>query len=169
MCQGEMRLPNLIGALSVAVDDRVNKAFAGVTALGGEAPAAIIQIGQMPNLTISNLSRILGLSHSATVRIVSKLLEGGLLVKDRQDGDARNISLNLTTKGAALMSSLLSTRLNIIASIADTLPASKKAELEDLLAMLLGGFAKTHDDAVRICRLCDEQACPQDACPVVAN
>ena len=61
---------NLLGALSLAVTDRVAAALEAKLGVGANAGPALLSIGTRQGESIDELSRVLGLTHSATVRIV---------------------------------------------------------------------------------------------------
>jgi MarR family transcriptional repressor of emrRAB len=92
-------ITNLLGALSLAVMDRIEQGARDVIGHAGETPAALIVIGYGP-ITNDKLRRILGLSHSGTVRLVDRLVSDRL-VERRPGKDGREVALHLTAKGAA--------------------------------------------------------------------
>ena len=159
------RVENLAGAFSVAVTDRVNAAAEDIVGMGGEAPAAIIQIGTMPGLTITTLGTALGLTHSATVRVVAKLELHKLVRKARGD-DAREVRVTLSPTGERMMKKLLAARDTALHKILKPLVLADRIELERLLELVLRRVPMDEDEAFRICRMCDESCCPQDSCPV---
>ncbi len=161
----EARLQNFLGALATAVTDRLGAANERLAEFGGEAAAAVVQIGTVPNLTILMLSKALGLSHSATTRVVSKLALRGLVLKaDGRDG--REVALKLTDEGTALMERILVSRTAALSEFLSVLTKEEQLRLEDAFARMLGNAPRDEAEALRICRLCDERACPQDICPV---
>ncbi len=58
------------------------------------AAAALVQIEGEPGCSIELVAGRIGLTHSATVRVVDKLAERGLVEKDRARKDARAQSLS---------------------------------------------------------------------------
>jgi MarR family transcriptional regulator, negative regulator of the multidrug operon emrRAB len=159
------RLENLAGALSAAITDRVNDAAEKVAGMGGEAPAAIVQIGTMPNLTITTLGAALGLTHSATVRVVAKL-ERAKLVRKQRGEDAREVCVTLTASGERMMRKILGARDNVIGKIMKPLSVDERSGLTGLLETVLRRVAGDDDEAMRICRMCDENCCRGEGCPV---
>ena len=68
------RLTNLVGAWSLAVADRVTAAAAAAAGRGGQAPAALVALHEFADgSTIDHLRQVLGISHSATVRLIDGL------------------------------------------------------------------------------------------------
>ena len=84
----ETGIANLLGALSLAVMDRIEQSAREVIGRGGETPAALVVIGYGQGMTNDKLRRILGLSHSGTVRLVDRLVSDRL-VERRPGKDGR--------------------------------------------------------------------------------
>jgi MarR family transcriptional regulator, negative regulator of the multidrug operon emrRAB len=162
-----LRLENMTGALSLAVTDRVNAAAIDQLGMGGEAPAAIVQIGSNPGLTITALGATLGLTHSATVRVVSKLERSKYARKARGD-DAREVCVTLTPSGEKLLGRILTARETVIAKILKPLDEAQRKTFAELLTLILDRAPRDEADAQRICRMCDTQACGSETCPVEA-
>jgi MarR family transcriptional repressor of emrRAB len=59
----ETKIANWLGALSLAVMDRIEQGAREVVGRGGETPAALVVIGYGQGMTNDKLRRILGLSH----------------------------------------------------------------------------------------------------------
>lgn len=160
------RLANLLGVLSLAVADQMTEAMTGVADQGGGAPAALVQIADHPRLTIEELRRRIGLSHSATVRLIDRLAARGLILRDRNQQDARAAGLRLTRQGEAAARAVLAARGQVTASIVGRLPPDRQRELESLLDEMLARIPATSEDGTLLCRLCCLRDCPADRCPV---
>ena len=112
------------------------------------------------------LSRTLGRSHSATVR-----LAGGLrrdeLVERQPGGDARSVALALTPAGAAAAGAVRRSRAAALDALVTALSGPEVARLEPLLERLLAASAADADSRRRTCRLCEESRCENGRrCPV---
>src|ERR671915_1421545 len=95
------REANLLGAVSLAVSDRVRAAAERGAAQGGSAPAALVSLaGYLDGSPIDTVRSPLRLSHSATVRLVDRLVEGGL-ARRREGPDRRSVAVELTPAGRA--------------------------------------------------------------------
>ena len=164
----DARLENLLGALGFAISDRVNAATQGLLGFGGEAAAAIVQIGTTPGMTILVLSRAIDLSHSATTRIVAKLVQQGFLAK-REGTDGREVLLHLSETGQSVMTQILASRQAEIARLLSALGPDDRRHLERLVDTMLSGAPRDDSEALQICRLCNEAVCPQDTCPVTPH
>jgi DNA-binding MarR family transcriptional regulator len=117
--------------------------------------------------TIEELSRALGLSHSATVRLVDKLERSGMLER-RPGRDARSLALVATDQGAQIASGIQRARIEAVSELLTPLNAQERDELARLHEKLLAGVVAAGEPRGRICRLCDAAACghEQGRCPV---
>jgi MarR family transcriptional repressor of emrRAB len=162
----EPEIANLLGALSLAVMDRIEQGARDIIGRSGETPAALIVIGYGPGMTNDRLRRILGLSHSGTVRLVDRLVSDRL-VERRPAADGREVALHLTTKGAATRKDLLASRISAVTSLVDVLSSSEKKQLGALLHEVLARQNTSEMDRFAICRMCDDRVCPN--CPLPTN
>lgn len=158
----EPEIANLLGALSLAVMDQIEQGARDVIGRAGETPAALIVIGYGP-ITNDKLRRILGLSHSGTVRLVDRLVSDRL-VERRSGKDDREIALHLTAKGAASRKELLSSRISAVASFLDVLSPSERKRLRELIRDVLARQDTSEIDRFTICRMCDNAVCSN--CPL---
>jgi MarR family transcriptional regulator, negative regulator of the multidrug operon emrRAB len=151
------RVANMLGGLSVAIGDAV---------AAGSREAALVALDSHPGRTVSHLSRALGRSHSATVRLLDGL-ERDRLVRRGQGADARSIRLELTAAGHAAATAVRSGRARTLDGLVDALSEKDVARLEPLLERLLAAGAVDADSRWRTCRLCEEPRCETDnSCPV---
>jgi DNA-binding MarR family transcriptional regulator len=147
----------MLGGLSVAVGDAV---------AAGSREAALVALDGHPARTVGQLSRALGRSHSATVRLVDGLERDGLVTR-RPGPDARSIVLELTDDGAARARQVRADRARVLDGLVDALSAAEVAALEPLFERLLAASAVDADSRWRICRLCEEPRCERGhRCPV---
>lgn len=168
---------NVLGALSLVVADRMNAAVEATTALGPSAPAALTALYEfLDGGTVTQLSSVLGLTHSGTVRLVDRLSVEGLVERGGAH-DGRAVSVVLTRSGRRMAKRVLQAREK---SLDDALAALTPAEIEDLattLDTMLAAvtLARAQERSTRtdrqppwLCRLCDLEACGRDEgrCPV---
>jgi MarR family transcriptional repressor of emrRAB len=162
----ETRIANLLGALSLAVMDRIEQGAREVVGRGGETPAALIVIGYGQGMTNDKLRRILDLSHSGTVRLVDRLVSDQL-VERRPGKDGREVALYLTASGAAARHDLLASRISTVGSLLDVLSPTEAKQLGTLLRELLARQDTSEMDRFTICRMCDDRVCTN--CPLPTN
>ncbi|UEX77642.1 MarR family winged helix-turn-helix transcriptional regulator [Sediminicurvatus halobius] len=159
------RTANLLGALALALADSMSQEAETRAAHGAAAPAAIVSVGVAPGCSIDALARTIGLSHSATVRIVDRLAADGL-VERRGGADRRAVGLHLTRRGVARRRAILKGRAEILTRALGPLSEEDRAALTAHLETILGAFTRDRRHADHICRLCDEDVCPHERCPV---
>jgi MarR family transcriptional regulator, negative regulator of the multidrug operon emrRAB len=125
-----------------------------------------VQIADHPGLTIEELRRRIGLSHSTVVRLLDRLAARGLVRRDRNQQDARTAGLRLTGQGQALARSVLAARKEVTAAITTRLTPDRQRDLESLLDDMLADLPVTPGHASLLCRVCCLRECPADRCPV---
>jgi DNA-binding MarR family transcriptional regulator len=159
------RTANLLGALALALSDRMTEEAETRAEHGAAAPAALVSVGADPGLSVGALAQIIGITHSATVRLVDRLAGDGLM--ERCAGvDGRSVGLRLTRRGAARRRAILNGRQQVLSQALATLPEDGRAALTPLIETLLGAMTADRRQADHICRLCDEDVCPEAICPV---
>ena len=162
------REANLLGAISLAVNERVDDAVRLAAAHGGAAPAALVALATfLDGSSLDVMRRPLGLSHSAAVRLADRL-EGAGLVRREPGADGRSVSIRLTPGGAALATEIRAAREAALEEVLAPLSAAERSALTELHEKLLAGITGGRADAGHICRLCDADACGHELgrCPV---
>jgi DNA-binding MarR family transcriptional regulator len=160
------RTTNLLGAVGLAVADRIESAARGILSHAGETPAAMVVIGYGLGPSNDQLRRILGLSHPGTVRLVDRLVADGL-VERRQGRDKRAIALHLTGQGKVLREELLLGRLAAIRPLLAPLADEEQNTFAALLHKILASMETTDAERCTLCRLCDNRVC--NDCPIPAD
>lgn len=159
------RSANLLGALSVAVADRVEATVTRSATENTSSSAALKLIGSFPGCSNFELSRGLKLSHPATVRLLDKLDRQGLV--DRRTGvDRRSVALHLTPAGQTRITAVIHRRRDVLLDLVVRLSDQQRRWLDDIAASLLHHLTISPWEAGYICRLCEETDCIQDTCPV---
>jgi len=157
---------NLLGTLSLAVAGRMETAVA--SQLGPSAPAALSALeGYLGGEPIDALRQVLALTHSGAVRLVDRLVEAGLAER-RPGPDARTVAVALTPTGRVAAEGVREGRAAALEEALAVLSADERATLSGLHEKLLAGLTGDRASALRICRLCDVDACGHDrgTCPV---
>ena len=159
------RTANLLGALVLALGDELGAATTEGAGHGAAFPAAIVTVGANPGWTIERLRRALGLSHSGTVRLLDRLEAEGI-VERRAGQDGRSVALSLTTAGRRSYNRILQARRSAMSSALASLSGAERGQLIRITEKLLHGLTRDLEHSDHICRLCEEDVCPQDSCPV---
>jgi DNA-binding MarR family transcriptional regulator len=159
---------NLLGAVSLAVADRVRAAAERGAAQGASAPAALVSLaGYLDGSPIDAVRSPLRLTHSATVRLVDRLVAAGL-ARRREGADRRSVAVELTPAGHAAAAAAVNARAETLEAALADLDSAERAELARLHAKVLGTLTDGRATAGHICRLCDSHACGHEEgrCPV---
>ena len=161
----DAQITNLLGALSLSLADAQATAARRASGLSTSACAALVTLGAHAGLAIGDLAKVLGLTHSVTVRTVEALVAAGL-VERRQGADRRQVLLGLTPTGARSRAAILEARDAVLAAALAPLEPDERSRLGGLIARVLADLTHGRREADHICRLCDENVCPGDTCPV---
>ena len=161
----KLRTANLLGALAGEIAGRIERHGKAHPNETSSAAAALNVIGFYEGCSNGALSRALGLSHTATVRLVDKLEAGGLVLSET-GVDRRSVALRLTDLGRERARGALHERCMLLGDYIDFLTPEQRHQLDDIAETLLRSMVKAAQDADHICRLCDGAECPPDRCPV---
>jgi MarR family transcriptional regulator, negative regulator of the multidrug operon emrRAB len=165
----DARAANVLGALGLALADRLEEAVAAPFGRSG-AEALVTLHERDAGIAIDGLARIVGLTHSGTVRLVDRLAGDGV-VERRRGRDQRTAALFLTPQGRRAARRLLRERELAMRRALALLTAGEQDALVEIGAKLLAGLADVPEAARRLCRLCAVGACGRErgACPVEAS
>jgi DNA-binding MarR family transcriptional regulator len=172
MSSSEIRLShtgNLLGALTVALADRMGDAIKGAAG-GPETAAAVLSSLEdfLQEPSIGRVQEVLGLTPSGTVRLVDRLEDLGLVARSAgENGRIRRVSL--TNSGRRVAEAVRAERARVLESALAPLSRSERHELDSLLAKVLAGLRRPPGATRWTCRLCDTGACgrARGLCPFV--
>jgi DNA-binding MarR family transcriptional regulator len=162
-----VRNRNVFGAFALMVGDNIVAAASTFAPAGGPTAAALVLLDREPGLSIRTLAAGVGLSHAGTVRLVDRLVSGGLVERRGHATDRRTRSLHLTATGQKASAKVLNARDEVIARALSTLTAGEAATLNSLSQRVLRACLRDLDHAYNICRLCGYATCSD--CPVEAE
>jgi len=157
---------NILGALSVLIQDRVEGAWQSSLDLSPMAAAALVMIDVYPSSSIERVATGIGLTHSATVRVIDKLAERGLVEKDRARQDARAQSLKLSKAGKRVLEQLHEARNRVTDELLSGLPAAQRNALDEAISAILHRCVEPGPEGDITCRTCDDRRCTPDICPI---
>jgi DNA-binding MarR family transcriptional regulator len=109
----------------------------GTLDLGFTQLAALYAVAGAQTVTIADLAEMLARSPSATSRVVTGLVERGLLARDEEVADRRQRVLALTPAGQALIATIDHARADQFLAIVRQLPLAERA----LVAMGVAALA----------------------------
>jgi DNA-binding MarR family transcriptional regulator len=163
---GRQHTANILGALALLIQDRVESAWHAELDLSPMAAAALVQIDNEPGASIELIASHIGLTHSATVRVIDRLAERGLVEKDRARKDARAQSLRLSKAGKRTAERLHAARNRVTDGLLAGLDPVQRQALEGAISAILHRCVQPGREADVTCRVCDDRRCTPDICPI---
>jgi MarR family transcriptional regulator, negative regulator of the multidrug operon emrRAB len=161
VCVSHAHEVNVFGALALEVADRVQNAG---NPHGASVSSALTALhGLAGGRSIDVLARTVGLTHSGAVRLVDRLVAGGLAER-RVGADGRAVALQLTPAGRRAARRVLAQREASIEQMLAPLTSTERETLARLHERLLDQLTLSQQERRRVCRLCDVDACGR-ACP----
>jgi DNA-binding MarR family transcriptional regulator len=169
------RAANVLGALSLALVDRVHGAVAQVGVEGETSAAALSTLHHFLDApTIGRLRDVVGRTSPATVRMVDRLVAEGY-ARRRPGEDARASHVVLTPAGRNLARRVSAARAAVLGEALGTLTPTERATFAALLDRVLETMVEAklkrrvgeREPSGWTCRLCDPGACRRDRgeCP----
>lgn len=160
---------NVVGAMVVALGDRIRDATEEAAGMSGAMPAALASLHEWAGgRTVETLAGGLRLSHSRTVRVIDRLEDDGLATRERDPANGRNVLIRLTPAGERTGAAVLAARDAALGDALGALTAPDLRALAELAERVLGGVTTGRRSARSICRLCESDACGhhEGRCPV---
>ena len=160
---------NVVGALVVALGDRMRDAAEEAAGMRGAFPAALVALHEWAGgRTIETLAGGLRLSHSRTVRVIDRLEAAGLATRSPDPADGRGVLVALTPAGRRAGQHVLEARATALETALRSLGDGHRRELAALAERLLADATTGRRAARALCRLCDAHACGhhEGRCPV---
>lgn len=130
-----------------------------LVAVSAESVAAVEDVVTLPQLrvlvlvasrTAPNLGAVatgLGMHPSGATRAVDRLVAAGLLDRSDDPTDRRNLVLELTEAGRALVDKVMDQRRGAIAAILDRMPAGRRRSLVPVMRAFAEAGGETDDKA----------------------
>jgi MarR family transcriptional regulator, negative regulator of the multidrug operon emrRAB len=150
---------DLLGAAALAISAAVWAAYR----MEPTEAAALNVVMAEQGISITRLSRILGLSHSATVRVADRLERGGLVTRSPA-GHGRTVALTGTRHGKRLARQSAARRIRVLEHATSGLTPAERKSLIKLLAAVVRQLATSQEQIGQVCRLCDQRRCLQRGC-----
>jgi DNA-binding MarR family transcriptional regulator len=162
------RAGNLLGALALAVTDRMADAVSAAAGRADSAPAALAALLHfLDRPSVDLLRRVLGLTSSGTVRLLDRLADSGY-VQRWPGADGRSTVISLTEQGRAAARRVAEARASVLADALAPLTPQERADFDRLVGKLLVGMMREPGAVRWTCRLCDTGLCrgSQGGCPI---
>jgi DNA-binding MarR family transcriptional regulator len=160
---------NVVGALALALGDRLRDATEESAAMSGPLPAALASLREWAGgRTVDTLAGGLRLSHSRTVRVIDRLEAEGLAARERDPADGRSVLVRLTPAGERAGAAVLAAREAALTAALRGLAPADRHRLAELAEQVLAELTTGRRSARATCRLCDGAACGhhEGRCPV---
>ncbi len=155
---------DVVGACAVGLADAIWE----VQGRDRSDAAALGLIHDRPGISIEEVARQVGLTHSATVRLVDRLEEASLARRSAV-GPGRRVGLSLTGKGGKAVSSSRRARHAVLSLAIRELDAESVRLLKELARRIVTNIADDQPEIDRACRLCNQLACFAVGCPLPAS
>ena len=156
---------NILGTLALTVGDRVGIGTERAAGYGANAPAALVTLLWYPDRPITQLALRLRISHPGAVQLSERLESAGLV--DRFPGaDGRTRLLSLTPEGERTAQAVLAERRAVLVRAIEAVDDAALPVLVEAVGVMLDALTDTLLTSEYMCRLCDEQSCPDERCPV---
>jgi len=176
----EARLVNLVGAAALGLGDAIGADAAAAAGLDATAATALVTLLDLARGgSIRSVSRLIGISHSGTVRLANRMVDEGLIAR-RPGHDGRTLAVTLTRRGRALAQRLRAERAAAVTTALDGLTAEDRLQLASICEVMIGNLVTARLAARRqdrdpvggaLCRLCDPIACGRAVghCPAAST
>jgi DNA-binding MarR family transcriptional regulator len=158
----DLLLANKLAALAAVLDRGLTAAF---EPLSPSSTAAILTLKYRQPLTATELSRIIGLSQPATVRLLERLLATGLVERAPLAG-IKEVRLSLSREGETRAEELQRVRLSTSWALLEQLSPIERLALHGLIDKLVTVPVTDRQVARHLCRFCDHALCEGALCPI---
>jgi DNA-binding MarR family transcriptional regulator len=164
----ERQAANLLGALALALSDRLEGA---VTDAAGLAESDAVTLSALHHFldspSVDLLAQVLGLSSSGAVRLLDRLEDAGVARRSTA-ADGRVTSVALTASGRRRAKAVTQARTELMEQALGALTPAERRQFGDLAGKILAGLIRPPGATRWTCRLCDVVACgrPDGHCPV---
>ncbi|MBH0238527.1 MarR family winged helix-turn-helix transcriptional regulator [Methylobrevis albus] len=145
---------NKLATLAFAVVDAIG---ADTEELSPSAMAALISLKVRGPMAIGDVAGIVGLTHSAAVRLVDRLEKDWLVRRQRRVG--REVMVELTSRGKRRAGTLQEKRLQAARSFLAHIPGDQREAFLAMIDQMLETKVEAGIDPLRICRMCTGVAC----------
>lgn len=97
---------------------------------------AIVEIGRGNQISLNELSDVLGLDKSTLSRTINNLVEGDLVIREIHPEDRRYITIELTEKGKEVFRSIEGSMELYYKSILNSIPEDRREQVLESLELL---------------------------------
>ena len=159
----DRHIANRLAALATALGDAVH---AETDDLSPSAVAALQTVRQDGPMAIQDVARVIGLTHSATVRLIDRLEKDWLVRRLGRKG--REVRVEATARGRRRAGQFQDRRLTAADALLAVLEPEEREVFARVLDKMLAACVDDTHDGEHICRACDRDGCREKGCPVTA-
>lgn len=138
-------------AVMVAAQALVGIAAQGVSEVGDRVTLpqlrVLMLVATRGGLNLGALAQSMGVHPSNASRACDRLVDAGLLARTESALDRRNLTLELTADGQALVDELITRRRRAIAAILEDVPQSRRRTLANAMLAFAEAAGETHGDS----------------------
>lgn len=140
--------PDQVNAVLVATQALVGVAAQGVSAVEDRVTLpqlrVLMLVATRDRLNLGDLAKAMQVHPSNASRACDRLVEAGLLSRRESTLDRRNLILELTGNGQALIDELIDHRRMVVATILGRLPESRRRTLSSAMLSFAQAADETH-------------------------
>jgi DNA-binding MarR family transcriptional regulator len=97
---------------------------------------AIVEVGRTEQISLNELSDLLGLDKSTMSRTINSLVDGELAIREIHPEDRRYVTIELTEKGHLVFENIESSMEVYYKSILESIPEDKREQVLESLKLL---------------------------------
>ncbi len=143
-----------LAILAAAISDLTTAEF---DELSPSAAAALITIRKREPIAIQDIAAHVGLTHSATVRLIDRLEKDWLVRRLRRRG--REVQVEATARGKRRARDIARKRVAAVAALTEGLDGELADNLLEAVEALLVRMVENGVDPARLCRFSDDDDC----------
>ncbi len=117
--------------------DRAAQSELGIS---GAQLFVLAELGKTPSLSLNDVAARTRTDQSSVSVVVSRLVEAGLVMRDRDARDARRLVLNLTKSGRAMLQRAPSVAQEKILALVDRMSPAERTRFADDFTALVDGL-----------------------------
>jgi len=141
----------LVHAVMVAAQALVGVAAQGIAQVEDRVTLpqfrVLMLVATRGGLNLGALAQAMGVHPSNASRACDRLVDAGLLARSESTLDRRNLMLELTPDGQALIDEVIDHRRNAIATILEGLPESRRRTLANAMLSFAEAAGEIHGDS----------------------
>lgn len=155
---------NQLAAFALAVNDKLDATLSERFGRAQSDLETLVSVRHCDSFTVGWLGEVLGLTHSAAVRVVDRLESDGRIRRTPQ-ANRRFVGLVLTPAGVKLADEILKARQEVLGRLFEDVDDRALKKALPLFRGILSQKSGSNLASYRRCRLCDEVGCGE-RCPV---